>query len=245
MIALGISGGGAFPPLFVAFGRSLCYRGTMKKIVSLLLFASLCLSLCACGRKETLPAGTGQTSEYPLPTETISDAVQETPVYTHYDSIEITRDNWNTYFEICEIPLFILNPNGGIREMVQNYCVALREEFAHRMRTIGAYQVDFTIGFDVYVETLDIDLDAHSYAHTSDMLYALRAEHNCAFTARALPKSAAGGTYADYLTNLAPAYRNAFFSGSAHYTDGVWAGFYVDLNTVEVVSVQGTLELLY
>ena len=96
-----------------------------------------------------------------------------------------------------------------------------------------------------YVDTLDIDLDARTYAHTSDMLYALRAEHNCAFTAKALPKNAAGGTYSDYLVNLAPAYRNAFFSGSAHYTDGVWAGFYVDLSTIEVVSAEGTLELLY
>ena len=217
----------------------------MKKLLSLLLLVSLCLALCACGRDRTPPAEAGGTSEYPLPTEAPSQAAQEAPVYGHYDSIAITRENWDTYFEICEVPLFILNPNGGIREMVQNYCVALREEFAHRMRTIGAYEVAFTIDFDVYVDTLDIDLDARTYAHTSDMLYALRAEHNCAFTAKALPKNAAGGTYSEYLVNLAPAYRNAFFSGSAHYTDGVWAGFYVDLSTIEVVSAEGTLELLY
>ena len=245
MVVLGLLGGGAFPPLSVAFGRALCYRKAMKKLLSLLLLVSFCLALCACGKKGTPPAETGNTSEYPLPTEALPQVTQEPPAYRYYDSIEITPENWSTYFEICEIPLFILNPNGGIREMVQNYCVALREEFAHRMRTIGAYEVDFTIGFDVYVDTLDIDLDARSYAHTSDMLFALRAEHSCAFTSRALPKSASGGTYSDYLVNLAPAYRNAFFSGSAHYTDGVWAGFYVDLSTVEVVSVQGTLELGY
>lgn len=217
----------------------------MKKLLSLLLLVSLCLTLCACGRRGTPPAETGETSEYPLPAEAIPQVAQEPSDYRHYDTIEITPENWATYFEICEIPLFILNPNGGIREMVQNYCVALREELAHRMRTMGAYEVDFTIDFDVYVDTLDIDLEAHSYAHTSDMLYALRAEHTCAFTAKALPKSAAGGTYSDYLVNLAPAYRNAFFSGSARYTDGVWAGFYVDLSTVTVVSAQGTLELGY
>ena len=65
----------------------------------------------------------------------------------------------------------------------------------------------------------------------------------CSFTARALPKSASGGTYADYLLNRAPMYKNAFFSGSAHYSDGAWAGFYVDLATVEVLSAEGTLEL--
>ena len=217
----------------------------MKKLLILLFLSSLCLTFCACGRGREQPAETGTTSEYPLPTEALPQVTQEPPSYQRSEMIEITPENWSTYFEICEIPLFILNPNGGIREMVQNYCVTLREEFSHRMRTIGAYEVDFTISFDVYVDTLDIDLDARSYAHTSDLLYALRAEHSCAFTAKALPKSAAGGTYADYLVNLAPAYRNAFFSGSAHYTDGVWAGFYVDLSTVEVVSVQGTLELGY
>ncbi len=111
------------------------------------------------------------------------------------------------------------------------------------MRTSGAYQVEFTVGFDVYVDTLDIDLDNRSFSHTDDLLFALRAEHTCTFTAQALPKSASGGTYADYLADLAPQYRNAFFSGSAHYTDGVWAGFYVDLATVELLSAEGTLEL--
>ncbi len=217
----------------------------MKKLFSLLLLASLCLALCACGKSKAPPAEAGRTSEYPLPTESITQATPEPVNSGHYDSIVITPDNWSLYFEICEVPLFILNPNGGIREAVQNYCVALREEFAHRMRTIGAYEVDFTIGFDVYVDTLDIDLDARTYAHTSDMLYALRAEHTCAFTSRALPKNAAGGTYSDYLVNLAPAYRNALFSGSAHSTDGVWAGFYVDLDTIQVVAVEGTLELNY
>ena len=215
----------------------------MKKLISLLLLAACCLALCACGKKSEPPAETGPAVEYAIPTESIQTPAQEAYVYSRYDSIEITLDNWSTYFEITEVPLFILNPNGGIREAVQNYCVTLREEFSHRLRPIGSYGVDFTIDFDVYIDTLDIDLDARTYAHTDDLLYALRAEHSCRFSSSALPKNAAGGTYTDYLLNLAPAYQNAFFSGSAHYTDGVWAGFYVDLSTVEVVSAQGTLEL--
>lgn len=214
----------------------------MKKMLSILLLLSLALSLCACARRQ--PARqTGQTEATPIPTEAL---VEQTPiVYASFDSIEITLENWNSYFEISEVPLFILNPNGGIRELVQNYCVTLREEFAHRLRAEGSYTVDFEIAFDVYVDTLDIDLDNRSFRHTDDLFFALRADHTCTFTARALPKSAAGGTYADYLLNLAPIYRNAFFSGSAHYTDGVWAGFYVGLSTVGVLSAHGTLELGY
>lgn len=216
----------------------------MKRWITLLLVLSLCLAFCACGKQNQPPAETGPTIEYAVPTEYVP-AVTEAPIYSRFESIEITMDNWDTYFEISEVPLFILNPNGGIREMVQNYCVTLREEFSHRLRPIGSYGVDFTIGFDIYVDTLDIDLDNKTFRHTDDLLYALRAEHECRFTSSALPKSAAGGTYADYLINLAPAYRNAFFSGSAHYTDGVWAGFYVDLSTVQLLSAQGTLELGY
>ena len=210
----------------------------MKKRLPLVLVCSLCLLLCACGRNKAAPVEPGLTTESVVLAEPTPS-----PGYTRFDSIPITSENWNVYFEISEVPLFILNPNGGVRELVQNYCVTLREEFAHRMRTSGSYQVDFEIAFDVYVDTLEIDLDNRSFSHTDDLLFALRADHSCSFTAHALPRSAAGGTYADYLVNLAPQYRNAFFSGSAHYTDGVWAGFYVDLSTVEVLSASGTLEL--
>ena len=226
---------------FVAFPAPICYLGTMKKLFSLVLLFSLCLALCACGKGKTGPAEPGRLTETPIPTA-LPEAAPQT-FYSRYEQIPITADNWNTYFEISEVPLFILNPNGGVRELVQNYCVTLREEFMHRMRLDGGYAVQFTIGFDVYVDTLDIDLDNRSFRHTDDLLFALRAEHPCSFTARALPKSASGGTYADYLLNLAPMYKNAFFSGSAHYSDGAWAGFYVDLATVEVLSAEGTLEL--
>lgn len=215
-----------------------CYLVTMKKLLSLVMLLALCLALCACGKGRAQPAEPGMTIETPVYIEPTP-----TPGYSRYDSIPITMENWATYFEISEVPLFILNPNGGVRELVQNYCITLREEFMHRMRMDGSYQVAFTVAFDVYVDTLDIDLDNRSFVHTDDLLYALRAEHECSFTARALPKSAAGGTYGDYLFDLAPQYRNAFFSGSAHYSDGVWAGFYVDLATVQIVSVSGTLEL--
>ncbi len=216
----------------------------MKKLLCLLLAVSFSLGLCACARRNAAPRETAPTIESVIPTEFLTDSTPS-PIYSRYESIEITPENWNVYFEISEVPLFILNPNGGVRELVQNYCITLREEFAHRLHNALGYGVDFTVGFDVYVDTLDIDLDNRSFQHTDDLLYAVRAEHECRFTYRALPKSAAGGTYADYLMNYAPAYQNAFFSGSAHYTDGVWAGFYVDLSTVQIVSVQGTLELGY
>ena len=217
----------------------------MKRLLCILLILALSLSLCACGRRGKNAEDPSATTEY-VPAETAAlPEPSPAPLYNTATSIEITRDNWADYFEICEVPLYMLNQNGGVLEVEQNYCVVLREELAHRLLPYGGYRVDFEIGFDVYVNTLDFDLNNYVFLHTDDLLYALRAVHTCAFTATALPKSAYGSSYNTYLQNQQATYRNAFFTGSATYTDGVWAGFYVDLNTVEIVSVQGTLELAY
>lgn len=214
----------------------------MKRIICVLLIAVLCLALCGCGRRKTAPSDAGATTEYVPAAET---PAAPTPLYSSTTEIPITLENWSTYFEICEIPLYVTNPNGGVLEVKQNYCVALREEVAHRLQPNGASHVEFEIGFDVYVNTLDQDVENNLFLHTDDLLYALRADHTCVFTSSALPKSAYGASYNTFLQSLAPTYQNAFFTGSAQYTDGVWAGFYVDLSTVEVISVQGTLELGY
>lgn len=217
----------------------------MKRLFCILLILALSLTLCACGRRDARAEAPGATNEY-APAETAAlPEPSAPPLNSASTSIEITPDNWATYFEICEVPLYMLNPNGGVLEVEQNYCVVLREELAHRLQPYGSYRVDFEIGFDVYVNTLDFDLNNYVFLHTDDLLYALRAVHTCSFTSTALPKSAYGSSFNTYLQNQQATYRNAFFTGSANYTDGVWAGFYVDLNTVEIVSVQGTLELAY
>lgn len=214
----------------------------MKRMMCVLLALALCLTLCGCGRRKAAPADPGPTvqenTELSAPEPTL-------PPFTTTTQVEITLDNWASYFEICEIPLYMLNPNGGVLEVEQNYCVCLRDEFAHRLQPLGASRVDFEIGFDVYVNTLDYDAENNLFLHTNDLLYAVWADHSCVFTSSALPKTAYGSNYGAFLKNYAPSYQNAFFTGSAHYTDGVWAGFYVDLNTIQVLSASGTLELGY
>ena len=216
----------------------------MKRLLSLLVLLTLCLGLTACGKRAAEPATAGDTTEYSL--EALPPQPSAAPLYSNYAEVQITMDNWREYFELCEVPLYMLNPHGGVLEVEQNYCAVIREELAHRLRPNGGYRVDFEIAFDVYASnTLDYDRENNLFLHTGDMLYATRATHSCAFTATALPRSAYGSSYNAYLQNQAETYRNAFFTGSAKYTDGVWAGFYVDLNTAEVVSVQGYLEMGY
>ncbi len=215
----------------------------MKKQIAVILLLLLSLCFCACGKKSQ-PIDTGDTNEYQV------DILPVTPeptvqTFTHFESIPIDAENWSTYFEIREIPLYMLNPNGGILEAEQNYCVALREAYLPMLRSSDSYQVDFTVAFDVYVNTLDIDLSSYRFQHTDDRLFALRAEHSCVFNQRALHSSDANASYDRFLNEGVPYYQNAFFTGSATYTDGVWAGFYVDPSTLQVLSASGTLELGY
>ena len=222
----------------VAIQAALCYSLSMKRFYCLLLLLCLLPGLCACGRDKNAPIDPGLRTDNDIPIQ-----VTPTPLLTRSVSIPITLDNWDAYFEIREIPLYLFNPNGGVLELKQNYCVVLREEFAHRMLTYGDYRVNFTVSFDVYVNQLDYDKENNLFLHTDDLFYAMRAEHTCAFTAMALPTGASGSSYGAYLQSLKPDYENAFFTGTANYTDGVWAGFYVDLGSVEVLSAEGTLDL--
>ena len=211
----------------------------MKRLYCLLLLLCLVPALCACGRDKNAPIDPGLKVDNTIPTQ-----VTPTPLLTRSVSVPITMDNWGDYFQIREIPLYLYNPNGGVLELKQFYCVVLRDEYAHRMLTHGDFRVDFEIGFDVYVNQLDYDKENNVFLHTDDLFYAVRADHTCAFTAMALPASASGSSYGSYAQSLSTgSFDNAFFTGTAHYTDGVWAGFYVDPASIEVLAASGTLDL--
>ena len=219
----------------------MCYGGYMKKTVLLLLTLVLCLALAACGKSKAAPEEPGETSEYSAGAEAVVTPVP-LPLRSA-EEIEITPENWSLYFTVAEGPLYMFNPNGGVRELEQNYCIVLRDEFLHRFRDYGSYRVDFEVSFDVYVNSLDYDKENNLFLHTDDLYFAKQAQHRCSFTASALNLSSYGSNYADYLSGLEPSYLNAFFTGSANYSDGVWAGFYVDLNSVQILDARGTLSL--
>ena len=203
----------------------------MKKAIALLLALSLALSLCACGKKQEA------ISAAPVePAETV------TPVQTQrgYRSYEITTDNWWQYFEVAEIPLYIVTSTEVISQVCQNYCVVLRDEYLPYLNPEGTYSVQFSVAFDIYAETLNIDTVHYTYQHTDDKLYAGHAEKSAVFDRGALPKSAYGTDY-----NARVGYANAFFNGwAAIQPDSkVWAGFYIDPASIQVTSATGTIEL--
>ncbi len=196
----------------------------MRRILALLLLCSLCFTLCACGKKQEEPVET----------------VTPVQMQRSYRSYEITPDNWQQYFEIVEIPLYILTSTEIISQVCQNYCVVLKDEYLPYLNPEGMYSVRFELNFDIYVETLEIDTVHYTYRHMGDRLYATNATKTAVFDRAALPRSAYGTDY-----NARVGYANAFFNGWAQMQpeSKVWAGFYLDPSAVQVLSAAGTIEL--
>ncbi len=203
----------------------------MKRILALLLALVMSLSLCACGKKQEKPIEAA-----PAAAETVTPVQME----RSYRSYEINADNWDMFFEIAEIPLYILTSTEIISEVCQTYCVVLKDEYLPYLNPEGSWSVRFELSFDIYVDTLEIDTVHYTYRHTDDRLYADRAVKSAVFNSSALPKSAYGTDY-----NARVGYTNAFFNGWAQMQpeSKVWAGFWIDPASVQMLSVSGTIEL--
>ena len=205
-------------------------------MLCLLLAAALCLSLCGCGKKEKEP----EAEEAAPAAEQAIASAPAAKDNRHFHKQEITAENWDMFFEIYEVPLYTVTSSEVISQVCQNYCVVLRDEYVPYIRMDSAESVQFELSLDVYVDTLDIDTAHFTYRHTDDLLYATNTTKTAVFDRYALYKSAFGTNYSEH-----PGYRNAFFTGWAviQPDSKVWAGFYVDLNTVKVLSASGTIEL--
>lgn len=121
----------------------------MKKMISFLLSAGLCLSLAACGREEQPPVQS-------LPeTETVfSETSVQEPPEPQAETVEITMDNWETYFELRSVTEPYIGESGRPEAWDFLYGVFLKPEYAQRF-SFG--QVDFEISYDLsdYVCTWD------------------------------------------------------------------------------------------
>lgn len=216
----------------------------MKKILALLAAICLLLALAACGKAVSEPAQSGAApgdrTEAQEPGGEKPRATAAPARSGSYHRVEITAENWEQYFELKEIPLYVVSGEDVIALVYQNYCVELRDEYLPDLKPNGNYRVQFTFRFDLYVDTLDVNTEERLYRHTDDLLYAVQAEKSAVFDKTALPASAYGADHTLYTD-----YGNAFFIGYAmlHPESRVWSGFYMDLSKVEPVKVSGYLEL--
>ena len=236
----------------------------MRRYLCLILALALMLSLCACGKKGAGSAPESDELQQEQPTEETpvvptpeswsavppqsapAETAPATPDTRSFHRVEITADNWKTYFQLREIPLYSITSSGVIAQVCQTYCVVLRDEYADQVIGDGDYRVEFSFTFDVYYNTLNVDTKNYKYSHTDDFGYdgaplkEATATRTAVFDRYALRFSAYGTDYSRY-----HGYSNAFFSGWANINmeSKVWSGFYIDLNQVQVDSVSGYLDL--
>ena len=219
----------------------------MKRFLLLLTALLLALSCAGCAKEpaeQPAPVPLSPAAYHaaaPTPEATPFAAPTPAPVASgSYRRVDITPDNWAQYFELREIPLYCVYQDEVIAQVEQRYCVVLREEYLPLLKPDGAYAVDFSFRFDIYVDTMDIDTNTRSYRHTDDLFYAVQTDKSARFDCHALPASAYGMD-----TSVASGAQNAFFIGYAvlHAESLAWSGFYVDLSKVELLSASGYVEL--
>ncbi len=222
----------------------------MKRFLCICLILALCLSFCACGKKAAeIPAAPEEEETVAVPTPepwtaapewTPEPTAESTPDTRSFHRVDITADNWNTYFQLREIPLYSITNSGVIAQVYQTYCVVLRDEYLDKAKGDGDYSVDFSFSFDLYYNTLKVDTREYTYGHTEDLMFEVSATKSATYDRFALRYSAYGTDHSRY-----HGYSNAFFTGWAniHPDSKVWSGFYIDLNAVKLESVSGYLEL--
>lgn len=137
----------------------------------------------------------------------ISD-FKDVPEYlARYETVEITPENWDTYFEIREVPLYIDDAFGEVREIYLAYCVVLREEYVSKLCVEEDMSIIFEFEYDYRPVDLQVDKVAHTYAYTEIMGNLNTETRTATYNVNALTSEA---TFADYDSANEVSRENAF-----------------------------------
>ena len=113
----------------------------MRKIIVLVLIACLALSFTSCFAEEG--KGDIQTEK------------------RNVTSVEITLENWSTYFVLKEEPWWMENDFGEVDEMKLKTVIELRPEYYDRVT--GESEIAFEVSGKVVDRYIDIDYSAKTY----------------------------------------------------------------------------------
>ena len=137
----------------------------MKKLFALLLAAVMCLSLTACGEgksyKEALSLiENGQYAEAKAIFETIPDYKDVADYLARYTTIEVTPENWETYFTIEQKPIWEENAFGEGELFQIQYHLVMREEY-----TPFLIAADVAFGFTYQENCYVIEIDGANFEY--------------------------------------------------------------------------------
>ena len=148
----------------------------MKELITLLLAVVLCLSITACGASDTTDnednAGLQETAPMAaLPPNSVdtapnnSDDADNNSTETNtenYETIELTAENWDQYFEFIVRPSFTTNAFGELARFELWPYFSLKEEYVSRIvtdQTTIAIEMTYLYGERV----CSVDINTMSY----------------------------------------------------------------------------------
>ena len=219
----------------------------MKKILALLLAAVLCLSLVACG-KSTTEENSGTTQG-----QTTADSPQDTDTSNNTElteqTVEITLDNWQDYFEFRPDVHVLKNSYNEIRGMQVIFKFLPKEAIAENIVDVG--EDDDRIVFDV--QYFDPYACIYSYdLNTQKLTIGEYTEDSSTYSADdLLPSEDWSGTYDSiydggyfptdgYRLNMYPL--NKY--DDCTVTDTIIESYGYAYSSVEITRIKGTITIL-
>lgn len=117
----------------------------MKKLVTLMLVLTMVASMAACGNTKNDP--TANETKDQIMEEEMSETVDSTGSDVDMEnSISITMDNWETYFDLKRVEDPFINESGKVESWDFLYAVFLKPEYADQYN-FG--NVDFELSYDL------------------------------------------------------------------------------------------------
>lgn len=224
----------------------------MKKLFALLLAAVLCLSLAACGdgKVETNADNSQEQNTENTPNE--SEQVETEP---QEQTIEITLDNWQEYFEIKDYLGVIYDTNAfdEVTDSVLTFYTILesKEEYSDYVADVAVeYSMDF-YGSDIVYNLDDFSFELiDSVSHpdrTVDESRFVRGETDTMNDPIAIPrfKIVDGKAVGDSIYyNLGSPYRSAmsFYCNYIEKNDDGTGYIYYCPANIQITRIEGTLE---
>lgn len=148
----------------------------MKKILCLLLV--LALVLCSCADAvdttstdsaeissveslELSSAASSEASSEPISSKETSSADTVSEVQTR-GNIQITMENWETYFEFAVIPRFATNAFGEVEKLQFAHLLKLKDEYAKKVDT-SKTKMTIEVSFVYGERSCEVDLANQAY----------------------------------------------------------------------------------
>lgn len=158
----------------------------MKKILALLLAAAMCFSLVACGGGEETPntddssaqeqqlqndnnEPEGTTPDVTEPENTEPEITEPEITEPQYETVEITLDNWQEYFEIQEFVTFRENGFGEIENVRADYILVTKEGITCDTDNCNI-TIEYTYSYGDTTYTVDYESRTIAYGETSNIV---------------------------------------------------------------------------